>query len=400
MSSGTFNILMYSHDTYGLGHIRRTMAIARHLVSPEVNILIVTGSPIVGRFSVPEGVDFVRVPGMIKKSNKVYVPHSIKVDPKKAIGIRKKIITATTKAFDPDLFVVDKVPVGLKGEVLPILRWFRKCRPQTDIVLGLRDILDDAESTRAEWKRKKYYEVLRDLYSEVWVYGEQEMFDPVKEYSFPEDVAAKTHFTGYIPRRVPKIRAPRRKEKLVVVTIGGGGDGYPVLDTYLKMLEQNGTVGFRTLMITGPFLPSDMLDALAERARKLNVRIVPFVKNIEKKMASADLVIGMCGYNTMCEILSLKKPALVIPRDNPRREQLIRAEVFKESGLIDFIEWNKVNPELMREKVESMLEDPSPYQQAMNDFSMTGLDFMRSRLERFLERRDERCNARPEDNKE
>ncbi|GAB7021479.1 glycosyltransferase family protein [Salidesulfovibrio brasiliensis] len=397
MDSGTFNILMYSHDTYGLGHIRRTMAIARHLVSKKVNILIVTGSPIVGRFSFPEGVDFVRVPGMIKKSNTVYVPHSIKVDPKKAISIRKKIITATAKAFDPDLFVVDKVPVGLKGEVLPILRWFRKCRPDTEIVLGLRDILDDPESTRAEWKKKKYYEVLRDLYSEVWVYGEQGMYDPVTEYAFPEDVAAKCRFTGYIPRRVPKMRAPRRKEKLVVVTIGGGGDGYPVLDNYMRMLEQNGSIGFRTLMITGPFLPADRLDALADRARHLNVRIVPFVKNIEKKMASADLVIGMCGYNTMCEILSLKKPALVIPRDTPRREQLIRAEVFKKHGLIDFLQWDKVTPELMREKVDAMLADPGPYIDAMKAFDMTGLTTMRARLEQFMERRDLREEGSAED---
>lgn len=397
MTSGTFNILMYSHDTYGLGHIRRTMAIARHLVGPQVNILIITGSPIVGRFSFPEGVDFVRIPGMIKKSNTVYIPHSIKVDPKKAISIRKKIITATAKAFDPDLFVVDKVPVGLKGEVLPVLRWFKKCRPDTRIVLGLRDILDDAKSTRAEWKKKKFYDVLRDLYSEVWVYGERSMFDPVTEYGFPEDVAEKCRFTGYIPRRVPKLRSGRRKEKSVVVTIGGGGDGYPVLDTYLRMLEQNGTVHFKTLMITGPFLPGERLDSLAHRARKLNVRIVPFVKNIEKKLASADLVIGMCGYNTMCEILSLKKPALVIPRDTPRREQLIRAEVFKKHGLIDFIEWGKVSPELLREKVEAMLEDPTGYLNAMDRFCMTGLDSMRDRLDTFMETRDKQIACAEDD---
>jgi predicted glycosyltransferase len=51
--NSTFNILMYSHDTYGLGHIRRTMAIAAHLRAPRINILILTGSPIVGRFTFP-----------------------------------------------------------------------------------------------------------------------------------------------------------------------------------------------------------------------------------------------------------------------------------------------------------------------------------------------------------
>ena len=385
MESKEYNILMYSHDTYGLGHIRRTMAIARNLVRPGVNILIVTGSPIVGRYSMPKGIDFVRMPGMIKKSNSLYVPHSIKVDPKMAISIRKKIISATAKAFKPDLLIVDKVPTGLKNEVLPTLKWIRKKLPCTRVVLGLRDVLDESKATQAEWKKKKFPEVLRDLYSEIWVYGEKDLYNPVTEYAFPDDIAAKTVFTGYIPRKVPKTRKVRRKHKQVMVTIGGGGDGYIVLDNYLKMLETNGTVDFKTLMITGPFLSRDRLDELADRARALKVQIVPFVRNIEKKMAQADLVVSMGGYNTMCEILSLRKPALVIPRDTPRQEQLIRAKVFKGRGLCDYIRWDEVSPETMREKVDKLLADPDNCLADLETFAMTGLEVMSERLAHFRE---------------
>ena len=97
--NGTFNILMYSHDTYGLGHIRRTMAIASQLCSDGINILILTGSPIAGRFAFPEQIDFVRIPGMIKKTNEEYRPLSIKINPRHALDIRKNIITATAKTF-------------------------------------------------------------------------------------------------------------------------------------------------------------------------------------------------------------------------------------------------------------------------------------------------------------
>jgi predicted glycosyltransferase len=333
----------------------------------------------------PRGIDFVRIPGMIKKTNVVYVPHSIKVDPKIAISIRTKIISATAKSFKPDLLIVDKVPTGLKGEVLPTLKWMRKHLPCSRVVLGLRDILDDAESTRADWNRKKFPEVLRDLYSEIWVYGTRSMYDPITEYDFPEDIAAKTVFTGYIPRFIPRARKTRRKHKQVMVTIGGGGDGYTVLDTYLKMLETNGTVDFKTLMITGPFLSLERLDELADRARALKVQIKPFVRNMEKRMAKSDLVVSMGGYNTMCEILSLKKPALIIPRDNPRREQLIRARVFREQGLCEYIRWDDVSPETMREKINALLDDPAPYTAALNTFAMTGLKVMRERLLFFRE---------------
>lgn len=382
----TFNILMYSHDTYGLGHIRRTMAIATHLIAKNVNILILTGSPIVGRFTFPEGIDFVRVPGMIKRSNTIYVPHTINIDAHHALHIRQSIIEATAKAFDPKLFIVDKVPLGLKGELKPTLEWFKDHRPKTKIVLGLRDVLDDAESTRREWEQKKFVEVLDELYSEIWIYGNKDLYDPVVEYAMPERISKKVIYTGYIPRPRP----PRKyfdkgkgRKKLVVVTTGGGGDGYPVLDNYLGMLEQNGSSPFRSLVITGPFIPRDQLDDLVERARARNVPLVSFMKKIERKLAEADLIISMGGYNTICEVLSLQKNSLIIPREDPRMEQRIRAEMMKARGLVDFIPWGELSPTALHEKISHLLEHPEEQQRKVRSFTMTGLDVMRSRLEAF-----------------
>lgn len=382
----TYNILMYSHDTYGLGHIRRTMAIATHLIAKNVNILILTGSPIAGRFSFPEGIDFVRVPGMIKRSNTIYVPHTINIDAHHALHIRQSIIEATAKAFDPKLFIVDKVPMGLKGELKPTLEWFRDHRPNTKIVLGLRDVLDDAESTRKEWEQKRFVEVLDKLYSEIWIYGNKDLYDPVVEYAMPECISRKVIYTGYIPRPRP----PRKyfdkgkgRKKLVVVTTGGGGDGYPVLDNFLGMLEQNGSSPFRSLVITGPFIPRDQLDELVERARARNVPLVSFMKKIERKLAEADLIISMGGYNTICEVLSLQKNSLIIPREDPRMEQRIRAEMMKARGLVDFIPWRELTPAALHDKITHLLDHPEEQQKRIRSFPMTGLDVMRSRLEAF-----------------
>ena len=148
--NATYNILMYSHDTYGLGHIRRSLAIAAHLLAPRLNILILTGSPIAGRFRFPEQIDFVRIPGMIKRTNEEYLPLSIKIHPRHALDIRKNIITATVKSFQPQLFIVDKEPLGLKREVLPALQWLRRSRPAARTVLGLRDILAGVDALPEE----------------------------------------------------------------------------------------------------------------------------------------------------------------------------------------------------------------------------------------------------------
>ena len=69
------HILLYSHDTFGLGHLRRSRAIAEALVSaiPGSSALILTGSPVAGRFTFAAGVDHIRMPGVVKTREGEYV---------------------------------------------------------------------------------------------------------------------------------------------------------------------------------------------------------------------------------------------------------------------------------------------------------------------------------------
>ncbi len=380
-----YNILMYSHDTYGLGHIRRTMAIASQLKAEGVNILIMTGSPLVGRFEFPEQIDFVRIPGMIKKSNDVYVPHSIKIDPIHAMTIRQSIIDATARSFKPDLFIVDKAPRGLKSEIMPTLEWM-KAEGKTKTVLGLRDIMDDSKSTIEDWQQKGIYDVLENLYSEIWVYGHKEFYNPVTEYAIPDSVSKKMIFTGYIPRRKHsknKVCKARNCKKTVVITAGGGGDGYPLMDTFLKAMENHGEQEFNAVMVTGPFMPKEQRLDLARRAKKLSVTFYHFYRRMEKLFSNADLVVSMGGYNTICEILSHKQVSLIVPRETPRLEQTIRANVLKEQKLADFLPWHDLEQEALLEKIHHLLNNSMEIRQAVNSFKFTGLDVMHERVKLF-----------------
>ena len=390
--ASTFNILMYSHDTYGLGHIRRTMAIARHLRGQGVNVLILTGSPLVGRFDFPEGVDFVRIPGMIKKTNEEYLPLSIRLSARHALNIRRNIIVATAKAFQPHLFIVDKAPLGLKREVLPTLKWLKRRMPHCRTILGLRDIMDDSESTRREWRDKGIYDVLDHYYSEIWVYGNRDFYDSVTEYDIPESVSRKMVFTGYIPRDLPrggKMAEMRQeesltqKERLVLVTTGGGADGYPLMDAYLSMLEKLEKPEFRSILVSGPFMPKPMREDIRSRAAKVKARFHHFSRSMEALIGLADVVVSMGGYNTICEILSLGKPSLVVPREEPRLEQRIRAEVFKRHGLIDYLPWSELSPEALERKVASLIANPGNCCQGISGFTFNGLEHISKRLAEF-----------------
>ena len=300
----TYNILMYSHDTYGLGHIRRTMSIASQLRQPNINILILTGSPIAGRFTFSSQVDFVRIPGMIKHTNEEYRPLSIKIDARQALNIRKNIITATAKTFRPDLFIVDKEPLGLKKEVLPTLEWLKKYLPQSRSILGLRDVMDDSVVVRRDWEKKGIYRILGKLYDEIWVYGNQDLYDAVRRirrgrYRQPISLFSPGTFPARCrtPVEVARLKqnalTVRSNGKLVLVTTGGGGDGYAVMDAYMYMLEIRfpGPGVLRVFWCPDRLCPRTCDLQISDRAKRLGVKFYQFYRRMEKLHCG-----GGCGH--------------------------------------------------------------------------------------------------------
>ena len=139
---GNVHILMYSHDTFGLGHLRRCRAIAHSLVEnfKGVSVLIITGSQFAGAFNFSARVDFVKIPSVIKLYNGQYTSIDQHIDLTDTMQMRQSIIQHTAETFQPDIMIVDKEPLGLRGEMLPTLRYLgdQGCR----LVLGLRDVMD------------------------------------------------------------------------------------------------------------------------------------------------------------------------------------------------------------------------------------------------------------------
>ena len=164
-------ILIYSHDSFGLGHLRRCRAIAHSLVGryKGVSVLILSGSPIIGSFDFKARVDFVRMPGVIKLKDGEYTSLGLHIDLEQTMSMRESIIYHTAAIFKPDIFLVDKEPTGLRGEVISTLQMLHEAG--TINILGLRDVMDEASILRAEWDRKQVKPVLEELYDDIWVTG-------------------------------------------------------------------------------------------------------------------------------------------------------------------------------------------------------------------------------------
>ena len=333
-------VLIYSHDTFGLGHLRRCRTIAHALVAahPNLSVLILSGSPIIGSFDFRARVDFVRIPGVIKLRNGEYTSLNLHIDIDKTLAMRSSIIKHTAEAFDPDVILVDKEPLGLRGEVEETLHLLKG--RGTHIVLGLRDVLDEPASLAPEWHRKRAVPALRDLYDEIWIYGLPQIWEPLAEISLPKSVRQKMTYTGYLPRSVspglPDRSSPDiTKRPYLLVTTGGGGDGEELIEWVLRTYESDEMLPFPALLVLGPFMrPERQADFMERAARLGRVEAITFDPHLEILEQNAAGVVSMGGYNTFCEILSMDKRAIMVPRTVPRREQYIRVARAHELGMV------------------------------------------------------------------
>jgi predicted glycosyltransferase len=331
-------IMVYSHDAFGLGNIRRMLAICEHLLRsiPALSILVVSGSPALHSLRLPPGLDYIKLPCIGRDQAGELSVRYLHTDMNSMVKLRSDLILTATENFQPDLLLVDKKPDGIEGELKATLSYLKSSLPRTKLVLLLRDILDRPSSTIAQWNRHRYYELIDRLYDQVWVVGTAEIFDVSQEYCFPLSVQEKVKFCGYIYREAGlKSRSALRYELqvrphefLVLVTPGGGGDGYHLVETYLTGLGNRPfDPSTKSLIIFGSEMSeSERSQLTAQASAYPQVQLLEFTDDMLSYMAAADVVVAMGGYNTVGEILSTRKRAIVVPRIKPAEEQLIRAE--------------------------------------------------------------------------
>src|SRR5437667_12110846 len=91
-----------------------------------------------------------------------------------------------------------------------------------------------------------------------------------------------------------------------------------------------------TIFISGPLMDNEQRERLREQAKGLKVRVLTHVEDCLSYLNAADLVVTMAGYNSLCQVLQLRRKSLVVPRSGPSAEQQMTARVFAERGLVDF----------------------------------------------------------------
>jgi predicted glycosyltransferase len=236
---------------------------------------------------------------------------------------------------------------------------------------------------REEWSRDANAEVVARYYDQVWVYGDPSVYDRVAQDSLPGSRKWDVQYTGYLDQcaricsgknfaawlrtRLPALDSRRR---FALCVVGGGEDGARLAETFARADFQSDSDG---VVLAGPFLPAAVHARLRDLAReRRELHLLEFTGEPAPLVRNADRVVCMGGYNTLGEVMSYGKHALVVPRVRPRAEQCIRSQRFLELGLVDQL---LLPSELSHERLSSWLTAAAPESvDARKRVDLSGLD--------------------------
>jgi predicted glycosyltransferase len=319
--------LFYSHDGYGLGHIRRNTLIARAVLETDesARVSLVTGLAVRTTWLRDTArVHVHHVPPMLKAKDGSYRSDGLAFED--ALRQREQVFARLVEEERPDVVVVDRHPYGTAGELRPGLEHAR--RNGAVLVLGLRDVLDEPGVVRQEMSGLGW-DGVGDLYDDILVYGRRHFVDHELEYG----LSRPPTYCGWVVEQ--NTRRDRHDDNLLVVAAGGGGDGAAVFELGAGLLADR-------LDLHGLFAPGPYADLKAVRRARRQVkdraRIANDTAACGKWFSRAEAILCMAGYNSTLESLAAGHRPILMPRRSPRREQAIRAGRLAALGLADVVD--------------------------------------------------------------
>jgi predicted glycosyltransferase len=378
---GRPRVMLFYPGFSGLGHDRNAIVWAEALRArwPSRSLLIVGSSRGCTSVAWPDDIELVKLPSIVRVADAAtgqpFGSPTLDISFQRLSAMRQQILLNLMRYYAPDLFLADQFPTGPLGELLPALRELKAQSPDTPIVLGLRDIMYHPDELRREWARDQVYDALRSLYDRILVFGQQDLYDLIGAAGLESTIADKVRYLGYIHRRVTHRSADEvrkalhlQTDRLVLVTVGGGLlGGDLVLECVIEALRLvQGPPRFDCVIVAGPMLPQEVRDQLRARVPAgLPIQFLDAVPDLTPYIAAADLVVSRAGYNTVCEILSFRRPALLLPivvigpqRSRFGGEQVLRAEAIQRLGLARMLHPNDMTPRRLLSDVLDLLDKP------------------------------------------
>jgi len=360
-------IIFYCQYVWGMGHLFRSIEVARALSDHEV-ILVVGGREV--DVELPEHVTLVRLPGLyMDEQFTTLIPEDADKTIEDIQRKRQEMLFSLCQTHKPDLFIIELYPFGrtiFGFELQPLLDSIQQGRfGKIKVVCSLRDILVEKRDPKAYEERVLNH--LNAHFDLLLIHSDPEIMPLNETFSRVNDIRIPIFYTGFVTRKVKpaagkKLRrelAIAAQEKLIVASAGGGRSGYTLLSNVLKAVHQlPNAQQIRLEMFTGPFRDDGEFRKLSANSTK-RIRVRRFTKRFLDYLSAADVSVSLAGYNTCMNLLVTRVPALVYPYLR-QREQPLRVKKIKNFLPIKILQDKDLSPSLLGDHIQQILGASKP----------------------------------------
>jgi predicted glycosyltransferase len=314
----------------GLGHLRRLSCIAKHLQG-DFACLLVTGHRAAANWFVPPECEYVHVPAwdslLAEKAAYWGRRPFLEGSPDAVAAFRRQMLQGIVEAFQPDVIIVDHLPLGMREELSTIIE-HTPCLKY----LVTRAIQNETENLDRLLLTGPARQAIEKFYHRVFLAIDPNVFDLCLQYPQIADLSAKFLTVGYVLEPVTEshISACRNErgvsanEIWAVASAGGGQHGEQLVQASCNLAHYFPQVTFDVVIGPRSNLSYDKLRRPISSAR--NLRLHREYPNLAPMHAAADIVISSGGYNSLLEALQGRARIICVPsRKDERDEQFVHA---------------------------------------------------------------------------
>ena len=341
-------LLFYCQHILGIGHLIRSMAIARGL-SQDFKVYFVNGGEVIQDFPIPEGIEVINLPAIKTDPNfqELQVPDGF-ADVDAALAYRRGLLLEVCDRIRPTAVMVELFPFGRRRfstELIPLLERAKVHGAKT--ICSLRDIVvTKQDQARHEAKVCK---LMNRYFDQLLIHGDPSFLPLENSFSRVGDLTGEVHYTGYVVPDVDREFTPRSETDppMILASVGGGRFGHELLNCVAQasqFLEDR--IPHHIQMFTGPFAPEEVFNHLqAIASQRSNLTVQRYTPDLLSYMAKADLSISMAGYNTTLNVLQTGVRAIQLPfTGNDDQEQRLRSTRLEQLGIVKVIDSTALAP--------------------------------------------------------
>lgn len=339
------HVMCHVQHLMGSGHQWRTAAVSRALCAHDLEVTYVSGGYVL------PGLDigcarFVQLPPARAADMRYRVlvdEHGEPVDDAWRAR-RRALLLDTFERCCPDVLLIETFPFGrrlLRFELLPLLEAARLRRPRPRIVCSVRDIL---ENHQRPGRDEEIVDLIDRYFDLVLVHSDPALVPFETTFALTHRIARKLRYTGYVMAHARPAVGGTAGSDEVVVSAGGAAFGEHVLVAAIEARALSALNKKTWRILVGHNLPDARFNELCARANE-GLVIERNRKDFMVLLRNCTVSVSQGGYNTTLEVLDAGARAVIVPyADEREKEQVVRARLLQEHGLVEVVEDQDLTP--------------------------------------------------------